>query len=181
MKNSQKGFIVPLLLAVIAILVVGSGIYIYSSKKASTVVPVGVNNNVASSTSNWQTYTNNQYGFSFQYPQNMHIDVLKVSSPRAGFFVSEYYIRELNNVRILDVSTTTVKNNDELFANLKNIAVGSNFPVTQKDFYNIGKAVFRGDSIITIHDGYDFSFTDYSNSPDATKISEIMNTFNFTK
>lgn len=36
MKNSQKGFIVPFLLVIIAILVVGGGVYIYESKKVET-------------------------------------------------------------------------------------------------------------------------------------------------
>ena len=34
MKNNQKGFIVPLLLAIIALLVIGGGVYIYQNKKA---------------------------------------------------------------------------------------------------------------------------------------------------
>lgn len=36
MKNSQKGFIVPLLLVIIAVLVVGGGVYIYENKKTET-------------------------------------------------------------------------------------------------------------------------------------------------
>lgn len=34
MKNSQKGFVTPLLIGIIAILVIGGGIYIYNNKKA---------------------------------------------------------------------------------------------------------------------------------------------------
>jgi hypothetical protein len=34
MKNSQKGFVVPLLIAIIALLVIGGGVYIYENKKA---------------------------------------------------------------------------------------------------------------------------------------------------
>lgn len=33
MKNSQKGFVVPLLLGIIAILVIGGGVYVYKNKK----------------------------------------------------------------------------------------------------------------------------------------------------
>ena len=40
MKNSQKGFIVPVLLGIIALLVVGGGIYIYENKKAETPINV---------------------------------------------------------------------------------------------------------------------------------------------
>ena len=42
MKNSQKGFIVQLLLVIIAVLVVGGGVYIYENKK--TEAPVVVDN-----------------------------------------------------------------------------------------------------------------------------------------
>lgn len=42
MKNSQKGFIVPVLLVIIAVLVVGGGVYIYKNKKVE--VPAVVDN-----------------------------------------------------------------------------------------------------------------------------------------
>lgn len=37
MKNSQKGFIVPVLLVIIALLVIGGGVYIYENKSSSQV------------------------------------------------------------------------------------------------------------------------------------------------
>ena len=41
MKNLQKGFVVPLLLAIIAVLVIGGGVYIYNTKKLETpILPV---------------------------------------------------------------------------------------------------------------------------------------------
>jgi len=87
MKNSQKGFVVPLLIAIIALLVVGGGIYIYENNRTTTpaVISTGTQTPPASSeqnvpnnspvvvknplaTSGWQTYSSAQYGFSFQYP-----------------------------------------------------------------------------------------------------------------
>ncbi len=57
MKNSQKGFIVPALLIIIALLVIGGGVYVYENNKVEA--PVVVNNaeqnpqnNPASNTSN---------------------------------------------------------------------------------------------------------------------------------
>ncbi|OGI94213.1 hypothetical protein A3A03_00980 [Candidatus Nomurabacteria bacterium RIFCSPLOWO2_01_FULL_40_18] len=42
MKNLQKGFVVPLLIAIIAVLVVGGGVYVYSNKKSEVpAVDVG--------------------------------------------------------------------------------------------------------------------------------------------
>ncbi|HAO64372.1 TPA: hypothetical protein DCQ44_00115 [Candidatus Taylorbacteria bacterium] len=42
MKNSQKGFIAPLLIAIIALLAIGGGVYVYENKKAEA--PVVINN-----------------------------------------------------------------------------------------------------------------------------------------
>jgi hypothetical protein len=54
MKNLQKGFIVPVLLAIIALLVVGGGVYIYVSKKTETPV-----NTETSPATNQQNTSNN--------------------------------------------------------------------------------------------------------------------------
>ena len=48
MKNSQKGFIVPMLLGIIALLIIGGGVYVYESKK--TEAPTVVNPNQAQQT-----------------------------------------------------------------------------------------------------------------------------------
>jgi len=42
MKNLQKGFIVPLLLVIIAVLVIGGGVYIYKNKKTESPVVVDI-------------------------------------------------------------------------------------------------------------------------------------------
>ncbi len=55
MKNSQKGFIVPVLLVIIALLVVGGGVYVYESKK--TEAPIATSN-TESQTSAQQQATN---------------------------------------------------------------------------------------------------------------------------
>jgi len=43
MKKTQKGFIVPALLVVIALLVIGGGVYVYENKKSETPVPSTTN------------------------------------------------------------------------------------------------------------------------------------------
>lgn len=58
MKNSQKGFIMPVLVIIIALLVIGGGFYIYKNKK--TEAPnVANNNEVQLTNQNQQTNTQN--------------------------------------------------------------------------------------------------------------------------
>ena len=70
MKNTQKGFVVPLLIIIIAVLVIGGGSYIYNQNKK---VEVSENNSLTATTStatnlaNLKAYSNNQNNFSFQY------------------------------------------------------------------------------------------------------------------
>jgi hypothetical protein len=82
MKNSQKGFIVPVLLVIIAVLVVGGGIYFYQNKKIENssvslqteqfkqaAQPSNQAQNISSNTSNTsKVYTNAKYGFTLQLP-----------------------------------------------------------------------------------------------------------------
>lgn len=85
MKNLQQGFIMPLLLAIVAVLVVGGGVYVYKNQKVEKPVvdsgieqsdqnqqkvdaqtpPVVAKENI----SNWKIYTNKEYGFDLQYPK----------------------------------------------------------------------------------------------------------------
>ncbi len=60
MKTPQKGFISPLLLALVAVLLLGGGAYMYTQNKQG--------NQPEKETANWNTYTNVQYGFEFKYP-----------------------------------------------------------------------------------------------------------------
>jgi hypothetical protein len=57
MKNSQKGFVVPLLLGIIALLVIGGGVYIYENNKIET--PVVADNTTQQSNQVQQTNTQN--------------------------------------------------------------------------------------------------------------------------
>lgn len=91
MKNSQQGFIAPLFIAIIALLVIGGGVYVYENEKVETpaVIDTGtqqqnsktqpVNTQTSNSSSqtgvsNWRTYSNSKYGFSVQYPTGTKIN-----------------------------------------------------------------------------------------------------------
>jgi len=108
MKNQQKGFIAPLLLALIALLLIGGGVYVYEKNKqvnlsitasstaqttqttqsSNQTVPIAQTSN--SQTAGWKTYANNQYGFSFQYPSYLGDVVIASSSPPYCPLMREY-------------------------------------------------------------------------------------------
>lgn len=55
-----------IIIAIIAILLIGAGIYLAKDKKTETI---------------WSTYSNSTYGFSFQYPADWNVDATNISDP----------------------------------------------------------------------------------------------------
>ena len=70
MKNLQKGFVGTLFLIIIVVILVVLGIYFYSKTVSA---PANVSSNSTSMTSTFKTYTNNQYGFTFNYPSGWQL------------------------------------------------------------------------------------------------------------
>ena len=72
MNTSQKGFIAPLILIIIAVLVFGGGAYVYTQTKQvnQSVTATSTAQTVNSQTSDWKTYTNYAFGFSIKLPPN---------------------------------------------------------------------------------------------------------------
>ncbi len=91
MKNSQRGFIIPLLIIIIAVLVIGGGVYIYTQNKSQqlNINTQTVSTSTAKTTSSTQVtinqdttsknpisvlgmtkYTDSSFGFSFWYPSS---------------------------------------------------------------------------------------------------------------
>lgn len=66
MKDSQKGFVVPLLTVIIALLVIGGGSYVYLQKK-SELPQTNTNSD------GLNTFTHSNGVFSFQYPSSLII------------------------------------------------------------------------------------------------------------
>lgn len=62
MKTIQKGFVTPLLLAIIGILLIGGGAYVYMQQKSANQPEV------ANQTADWKTYTNTKDGYQLKYP-----------------------------------------------------------------------------------------------------------------
>jgi hypothetical protein len=78
MKNSKKGFIVPVLLVIIALLVIGGGVYVYKNKKVEVpaVVDTGTQQTNTQTSPVVNTQTNN--------PPAQTDTSFKVLSPKAG-------------------------------------------------------------------------------------------------
>lgn len=71
MKTHNRGFIVPLLLAIIALLIVGGGVYVFSQRQQTNspaIVSPTTQSTSTTQVSDLKTYANSTYGFSFNYP-----------------------------------------------------------------------------------------------------------------
>lgn len=175
MKNTQKGFILPLFI-IIAILVVGGGTYVYVNKKVAVNF---VEQNNASSTdqySSWKTYKDDKYGFEFKYPNNLSIRTLNVSGPD-GSIEHQLYVQGLTGIDI-DSSPRLVG----VLSPARNKSNGEG----GKDFFNLGKAIFHDNSSscgsnyqIVTRNSYDFSFFSDASCSYNSEITEIYSTFKF--
>lgn len=87
MKNSQKGFAIPIIIAILALLVVGGGSYIYTNKKVEAPINIpDITSNVPTTTPSnivggykdgnlgWKTYKNDKYNFKIMYPETSVIE-----------------------------------------------------------------------------------------------------------
>lgn len=74
--KTNNGFIVPVLLGIIILLLVGGGVYIYKNKKAEAPDVVDTDTqNETGNTPGWKTYTSTKLGYSFQYPEKLSLSI----------------------------------------------------------------------------------------------------------
>src|SRR3989344_5460953 len=118
MKNSRKGFIVPLLMAIIAVLVISSGVYLYKSKKTES--PAVVNPNQVQQTNKGTQNTNGDKNLLTDalksisvYTANGICDATRYDSQDNYFDYNEYLYQRAAGKRKA-YSTTYFKNDFEL-------------------------------------------------------------------
>jgi len=74
MKNLQKGFAIPLIIAVIALLVASGGFFVYEFGYKNHIRKIEIieyENSFLKETSNWTVNFNEKYGFEIKYPTNI--------------------------------------------------------------------------------------------------------------
>lgn len=76
MKN-QKGFILPIII-IISLLILAVVAYFFSPNTINIKLPDTSSVTTADSTTNWKTYQDPDYNFSFAYPNNWTVGLSKV-------------------------------------------------------------------------------------------------------
>lgn len=72
MKNFKKGFVVPIVIAIIAVLAIGGGIYYSKNKtKTSSVTEESVTLEKNAQKTDWKTYNSPSLHFSIKYPSKL--------------------------------------------------------------------------------------------------------------
>ncbi len=72
MKNNQKGFANLVLIGVIVVLIAVGGYFILSGKSKEQEIKE-ISSTDTSNSTYWKTYTNEEYGFEFQYPEKLKL------------------------------------------------------------------------------------------------------------
>lgn len=92
--NYKHGFIVSLVLIIIAILVVGGGTYIFTQTKpadpSATANPTLPKATSTAQTSDWKTYKNTLYGLEFKYPSGWYIWDGEDHKSDVGIYIYEH-------------------------------------------------------------------------------------------
>ncbi len=124
---SQKGFAPILILIIIAVLIGGYLIYQNSQNQSKTIplptpqltsTPTATPESTNSAeTTNWKTYTNTDYGFSFQYPSSLYL----FDCSKDFYEVKPLYVHLSDNAK--DDCNTTYK----AFLSSINVSVVKNF------------------------------------------------------
>jgi gamma-glutamylcyclotransferase (GGCT)/AIG2-like uncharacterized protein YtfP len=181
-KNQHAGPMIGI--SIVIILLIIAGVY-GSAHKNIQNEEIPMASTSESHATGTETYANDQYGFSFQYPEGMHINTLAVSGPVGE--EDQFSIKELGDLRFVGVSPSKATSTEALLYLLQS-SQGSNFVNLEKNFYNLGQAIYHsggsacgGNYETIIHNGYTFTFIDFTGCSYGPQISQILQTFKFTK
>ncbi len=204
MKNSQKGFVVPLIIAIIVLLVISGSVYIYKNKKAEApaVVNTQTNNSKSTDISSWKTY--NVFDFSFKYPDDWYLNYDSGNITIANYKLFSVYNFGTDgplspDKMVIQISIDTnlpSENNVESWANRIDLSDKRNILIDgvkairgkivytgeeESGYYTKGES--SGDYVIMIrngNNGYEIVYSPY-NSKFISTFDQVLSTFKFTK
>lgn len=152
-------------------------------------------------TTNWQTYTNKEYGLEFKYPQGFELHENYTTPDKKNYYVSvmnpvttERYAFIDSDLKVefyistLDKPLTT----EEYFEKTVNesVSASGNMNILKKDVKMIGNQKFGyiqwegmgdGESYFTVHQNYGFSIAKYPfKTSRQNEFTQILSTLKFT-
>jgi len=183
MQNKQSGIApVAIIFIIIVVLVIAGGIWYYQIQEEM---------------SNWQTYTNEEYGFEFKYPASFEISAFQPKIPNSimglkiteskkhiGFVFVSHFTQDTNK-EMQDFKNYLIKEKEDNPAanvKIKEFYIG-NYPALQTSFINITVSDETGEvdespisSLETFNDKYSYSLDCLSNN---ASCDQILSTFKF--
>lgn len=178
--NMKKGFIVPLVIVIIALLAIGGGAYVYTKNKSSKNSD-SANTQATSTiqTADWKTYTNNEFGFQVKYPANLEVKETSLSAESKYITISPIgYIGDGAPIFVIkggkDIQSyeSYKKQIQSLIISEKNVTIDN---VSAKRIHANSEIGGTMDSIFLAHNGNNFSITMNS----FTEQEQILSTFKF--
>lgn len=193
MKNTQRGFIVPLLIAIIAVLVVGGGVYLYTQNNSQQPTALQATNSLLATSSNqyagWKTYSNTKYGFSFKYPAGYDLKTETAIPSNQELMLGINKNQEYTYVTLSKVPNTEWTANGTYICDTKPATAGCNYYKLNEKF-DVGGIVARDISlggsggeterVMFVRDGILFDISQFK-IDSKILVRDIANTFKFTK
>lgn len=195
----KKGFILPLIIALVAVIALVATFYLVKKSSSLTTNPIIQASPSNEVTANWKTYTNTKYGFVLKYPSTLTINL---PSPKD---YPEYYLPEHADDFVLEkTGDMTFQNANKntlgilILSNAnmtleeikKNPTHGGSAPVRGLSDAEIGSipaikynldcsghtGCFVGPHVQTVHNNTEYFFSLY----DEKVSNQILSTFKFT-
>lgn len=158
---NQKG-LAPILIVVLIAALAAGGYFIYKLPRTSVTPPTPQTTPAPSPTpspspaltdteeiSNWKTYTNTRYGYSFKYPQDLYLKTPSAVENTVTFLFEKYRGQTLIDQPEFGISASTDgKPLEELVNSIKAIAKQTGQVVSFQEIKLEGERAYRNENII---------------------------------
>lgn len=188
MKNYQKGFIVPILIAIIAVVAIGVGVYFYSQRSANlpdlnTDTSSTTNSTVttetetsvtppSNQTTTLKTYSNTKYGFSFKYPSDIQIkeETINQNALRVNLVKDNSTLAKLE----INIGNTDFKMRQDLTTTDMTVNGISVHKIIGTPFIGYGFSDGKNDYL------FEGTFTSANKTSVETQLNSVISSFTFT-